>query len=147
VVSAQAVEGPPGIDVEMTAVLSFPGGATGRIHCGMSAGIEVALSLEVVGSAGKLSVRNPIHPYAGHELQLETESGSATSSVDGDTTYAHQLEAFCSSVRDGTPLPTGGRDAIETMRVIEAVYAKAGLPPRGGAPGNDQGRTSKRSSR
>jgi predicted dehydrogenase len=137
VVSAEAREGPAGIDVEMHARLAFPGGVTGRIHCGMFEGVEVGLSLEVVGSAGTLTVQNPIHPYAGHELCITTAAGSQTSQVEGDTTYRHQLDSFRAAVLMGEALPTGGRDAVDTMAVIDAVYATAGLPPRGAVQGRN----------
>jgi len=130
VVSAVAREGPAGIDIEMKAELRFPSGVVGRIHCGMYEGIPVDLSLKIVGSSGELFVRNPIHPYAGHELQLARDGRSERFQVDGDTTYKHQLDAFCDAVRHGAALPTGGRDAIETMRVIDAIYSTSGLPPR-----------------
>jgi predicted dehydrogenase len=52
--------------------------------------------------------------------------------VKGDTTYTHQLRAFVEQVRGGQPMATDARDAIANMRVIDAVYEKAGLPPRGG---------------
>ena len=35
------------------------------------------------------------------------------------------------AVRDGTPLPTDGEDGFLNMRVIDAAYRAAGLPPRG----------------
>jgi predicted dehydrogenase len=51
--------------------------------------------------------------------------------VRGDSTYTCQLRAFAAAVRDGAAVPTGGADAIANMRVIDAIYAKAGLPRRG----------------
>jgi predicted dehydrogenase len=60
--------------------------------------------------------------------------------IDGETreetldrrpTYAYQLDAFVDAVLKGTPLPTDGRDGVANMKVIDAAYRAAGLPPRG----------------
>ena len=42
-----------------------------------------------------------------------------------------QLVAFIEAVRTGSPLPTGGEDAVLTMQLIDDVYRAAGLPVRG----------------
>ena len=47
-----------------------------------------------------------------------------------ETTYSCQLRAFTRAVLHGEPVPTGPRDAVANMRVIDAVYAAAGLRPR-----------------
>jgi predicted dehydrogenase len=62
---------------------------------------------------------------------VRTAAGRRAEKVTGESTYTHQLRAFAAAVRDGAPVPTGGADAIANMRVIDAVYAKAGLPRRG----------------
>lgn len=78
-----------------------------------------------------MTVDNPLAPHLGNRLVVEDTEGRSSETVEGDTTYAHQLRAFVAAVADGAVLPTGGVDAIATMRVIEACYAAAGLPIRG----------------
>jgi predicted dehydrogenase len=51
--------------------------------------------------------------------------------VAGDASYTHQLRAFARHVRAGEPITTDARDAVANMRVVDAVYRKAGLPLRG----------------
>jgi predicted dehydrogenase len=51
--------------------------------------------------------------------------------VRGPATYDLQLEAFIAAVRDGAPVLTPPEDAVLTMRVIDDVYRRAGLPLRG----------------
>ena len=46
-------------------------------------------------------------------------------------TYTYQLRAFVAAVRGKPELCIGLADAIGNMRVIDAVYEKAGLKPRG----------------
>jgi predicted dehydrogenase len=52
-------------------------------------------------------------------------------SVPGEATYTHQLRAFATHVRGGAKMSTDARDAILNMRVIDAVYDRAGMKRRG----------------
>ncbi len=131
VVSASAECPVPGIDATMTAQLVFPDGVTGEVHCSMDAppGQRVA-SLHVVGSEGELMVLNPLAPQMGNLLTVTTSAGEEHESVAQTSTYVHQLRAFVAAVDDGVAAPTGGADAIATMRAIDAIYDAAGLSPR-----------------
>jgi predicted dehydrogenase len=131
VLRAEAREGPPGIDVSMTAELLFPGDVRCKVSCAMASDAALQASLRVVGSEGELNVGNPIAPHIGHSLRLRTGEHEESEQVEGRTTYDHQLEAFVAAVVDGQEQPTGGRDAIANMRVIDAIYRAAGMQPRG----------------
>jgi predicted dehydrogenase len=138
VVAAQAREGPPRIDVEMTAELRFPrdpraGGAPvpALVHCSMDPDAPFDATLELEGSDGTLHVRNPIAPQLGHRLELRVGGEVRAETVPGRTTYQHQLEAVARALRDGSPLPTGGADAVANLRVLDGIYRAAGLGPRG----------------
>lgn len=133
VVSARAREGPPGIDVAMAAELKFPSGIAARIACDMAHDRTKRLHsrLTVAGERGRLIADNPLLPHLGHGLTLEIGGEPHTETVDGDTTYAHQLEHVV-DVLEGRAAPvTGGADAVANMAVIDAVYAVAGMAPRG----------------
>ena len=129
--SAEAAEGPAGIDVTMTAELEFPGGATGSIHCSMDPTCTLRADLIVTGTEGSLHVMNPLAPQLGHLLTIRTSDGERSEQVDGRTTYEHQLEAFVATLLDGVEVPTGGIDAINSMKAIDAIYTASGLPIRG----------------
>jgi predicted dehydrogenase len=131
VAEAECVTGPPGVDVTTTTELHFPGDVTARVHCSMAPGVQLQASLEIEGTRGTISALNPIAPHLGHSLRVRTAEGETEEQVPGNTTYDHQLEAFVGAVLDGSPILTGGKDAIENMRVIDAIYAAAGLPLRG----------------
>jgi predicted dehydrogenase len=85
----------------------------------------------VRGERGELRVWNPIAPHLAHRLRVRSPAGKRSERVRGEATYTHQLRAFADTVRRGTPVPTGGRDGVANMRVIDAIYRAAGLPPRG----------------
>jgi predicted dehydrogenase len=85
----------------------------------------------VRGDHGELTVLNPVAPQFLHRITVRTAAGKRHERVRGDATYTHQLRAFVAAVRSGAPVPTGPDDAVANMRVIDAVYTKAGLPIRG----------------
>jgi predicted dehydrogenase len=131
VLRAEAREGPPGIDVAMTAELEFPGDVSCELHCAMAADTALQVVLRVTGSEGELIADNPLAPHIGHRLRVLSGGVEETEQVEGRTTYYHQLEAFVAAVLDGQEQPTGGRDAIANMRAIDAIYRAAGMQPRG----------------
>lgn len=132
VVAASMVEGRPDVDITTDVDLRFDDGATAHLHTAMHPGVEASAFLEVQGDAGVLRVQNPIAPHRGHRLTFRSADGVETSeTVEGRTTYHHQLEAFRDAVTRGVPVPTGGSDAIANMALIDAAYTAAGLPLRG----------------
>lgn len=127
----EVVEGGPGIDLSMEAILRFDDGAEARVVTSMAPDTRFEARLEVSGVDGTVSVDNPLAPHLGHRLVIDTSEGQTSETVDGEATYVHQLRAFVAAVLDGEVLPTGGVDAVATMRIIEDCYAQAGLPVRG----------------
>lgn len=134
VTSATMVEGRPGVDITTDVDLRFDDGVTARLSTAMHPGVERGASLTVTGDAGVLHVVNPIAPHHGHQLTFTPVDGPPThETVEGRTTYHHQIEAFRDAVIDGVGVPTGGADAVANMELIDAAYLAAGLPLRGAA--------------
>jgi predicted dehydrogenase len=131
VVAAEARLSSPQVDRCMRADLRFPDGRTGRITCSLFSSALLRLSARVRGDAGEMRVFNPVAPHLYHRLSVRKPEGVARERVAGDATYTHQLRAFVAAVRDGEPMVTDARDAVANMRVIDAVYDKAGLKRRG----------------
>jgi predicted dehydrogenase len=131
VVRAEAKLSSPGVDRYMTADFRFPDGRTGRIVCALLSAIVFRARARVFGDLGEMTVLNPVVPQFFHRLKVTTTSASRSEHVRGDATYTHQLRAFVAAVRDGTPFPTDGAHGVANMRVIDAIYRKAGLQPRG----------------
>lgn len=119
------------VDVETTIDLTFPDGVTARIVTAMG---RYEIGLTVDGPNGSFSVTNPIAPHRGHVVTSDLGGGSRQETVGGRSTYHHQLDAFVDAVVRGVAQPTGGGDSIATMRVIDAAYRAAGMPPRGTDP-------------
>jgi predicted dehydrogenase len=89
--------------------------------------------LHVRGTQGSMVVLNPVMPQVAHLLVVRRGARLSARRVPGQSTYLHQLEAFTSAVRTGAKVASDARDAVENMRVIDAIYQRAGLPVRGEA--------------
>ncbi len=120
------------VDLAMDADLVWPAtGMTGRISCGFTARAWPSDRLRLVGSEGELRVFNPILPHLGHAWTLRTRRGTERHWGRGPSTYRCQLEAFVGAVRARTSLPlVDAAEGVRTMRVIDAIYTRAGLRPR-----------------
>jgi len=132
VLSARALLMSPGVDRFMEAQFQFADGRTGRITCSLLSASLLRMTAIVQGDHGELRVMNPFVPQFFHWLRVKTDHGSRLERVQGEATYTHQLRAFAAAVTRGAAFPTDMRDAIANMRVIDAVYRRAGLEPRGG---------------
>jgi len=84
-----------------------------------------------VGTHGRIDLMNFIKPEVYHRLVVRNGTGRRVERVPGASTYAAQLAAFVASIRDGAPVLTTAAEAVRTLTVIDAIYEKAGLPPRG----------------
>ncbi len=131
VVSATAKLHTPDVDRAMTADLRFPGGHTGRVHSSMWSSTFIRIAARVVGDRGEMRVANPFAPQYWHRLVVKSEGGKRVERSSRRPTYEYQLEAFCSAVLRGTPVLTPPSDAIANMRVIDRIYAAAGMRLRG----------------
>jgi len=121
----------PDVDRYMEAELRFPDGTYGRMRCSLLSARLLQIRTIVRGDRGEMRVFNPILPHVFHRLSVRTPAGTRAERVSGEASYVHQLRAFVAHVRHGTSVPTGPDDAIANMRVIDAVYDRAGLPRRG----------------
>ena len=66
-------------------------------------------------------------PSQGHSITTEIDAVPRRLTVAGEETYDHQLAAAVDALASGASLPTEGRDPVDNMRVIDAVYAAAGV--------------------
>ena len=121
----------PDVDRWMRAELRFEDGRSGRVECSLFSAKLLAVRARVIGSLGTLDVLNPVAPHLFHRLRLRTSGETRSEIVPGDATYTHQLRAFAAHVRGGARMSTDARDAIHNMRVIDAVYDRAGMKRRG----------------
>jgi predicted dehydrogenase len=116
-----------GVDAALQGELRFPGGVEGRITCAMNAGRRAA-TVRLVGERGEIRVENFVAPHMGHQLVVRDAAGERTLTVEGRTTFDHQLDHVRAVLAgDAAPL-TGGEDAIAQMAAIDTLYRVAGRP-------------------
>lgn len=130
-VTATAVEGPPDVDITLTAELTFPDGVIGTAHGSMAAGEPFVAEIDVIGGDGRMHVVNPLAPQRGHHLDLTVGGETTREQATDRSTFDFQLDAFVRAVRDGETLPTDAADAVAQMQVIDDCYRAAGMSPRG----------------
>jgi len=116
-----------GVDVDMAARLSFPGGIEAEMSCGMVAP-GFSASLWVEGERGRLDIVNYLAPQIGCRFTTNIDGESVTRSHDGPTTYEAQLIHVGEVLRGESKPLTGGADAVGNMAAIDAIYAAAGRP-------------------
>jgi predicted dehydrogenase len=121
----------PQVDHKMSADLSFGDGRTARLVCDMLSPRLFRSSLKIEGSEGQLSAFNPYHPHWFNWLSVHGRNGNYSEQVQRENVYALQLRAFIKAIRGKMKLNTDPVDAIGNMRVIDAIYQKAGLKQRG----------------
>ena len=132
VVSARAKRASSEIDRYMEADLQFPGGASGHIQCSLWGWPLVSVLAKVVGTQGSITIANPVIPHIlYHHLKVKSPTVNATERFWGQSTYDCQLQTFIDAIRNGASVYTDGRDAILNMKVIDAVYLRSGMNPRG----------------
>lgn len=130
VLSAKAKLFRPNVDSRMEADLRFPNDIQARIVCDMLSPRLFHSSLHVQGDAGELKVFSPFQPHVIHRLTIRTNKTNWSGTVKGVNSYTLQLRAFAQAILSNAPLSTTPDDAVNNMRVIDAIYQKAGLALR-----------------
>jgi predicted dehydrogenase len=130
VTAARATLRDPKVDRAMSVALRFPGGVTGTAHTSLWSRELLHIGLTAYGERGRLSVPLFIAPQVGW-LKLTADGRTTRERIGGDSTYVYQLRAFAAATRGEDTNRTPPPDSIRTMRVIDAAYRAAGLPPRG----------------
>lgn len=118
------------IDIKMKANLRFSNDIQGKIECAILKPGKISMSAKIEGENGSLKIVNPVLPHVFHKIIIKHDGKKRKEKVTGGSTYYHQLLAFQHSVTTGEPMPTDINEAIKNMRVIDAVYVKAGLKLR-----------------
>lgn len=131
VIRAKAKLIKPDVDSRVEADLKFPKDIDVHIVCDMLSPRLFDSFVKVRGEKGEMKVIGPFQPHWFHWMILRTSKGTRHEHIKGGNSYALQLRAFANAVRSGAPLSANPDDAVNNMRVIDAVYEKAGVRLRG----------------
>ena len=121
-VSAQAVTGPTGVDMRMSALLRFDGDVLGVIDCGLDTYSRG--ELEIVGDEGRVVVPDPWHAID-PKLVVERGFEREVVAVEAADSYARELEDMAAAIAGERPALLGRDDALGQARTIEALYRSA----------------------
>jgi len=80
--------------------------------------------VDVLGSGGELSVQIPFNPFPDVPMRVEvtTGVGPRTYLSPAADQYVEMFEPFSRAVREGGPAPTPPQDAIDNMKVLDALF-------------------------
>jgi len=131
VTGARALLASPQVDRFMEADFRFPSGATARMTCSLWSRFLLRTWARVRGTKGELRVWFPFQPHFFRRLKVRSGSGTRVERFSAERSYDWQLRAFAAAVRGAAPVVTTAADAVANLRVMEAIYARAGLRPRG----------------
>jgi predicted dehydrogenase len=131
VTAARARLASPQVDRFMEADFRFASGATGRMTCSLWSRVLLRTWAMARGTKGELRVWMPFQPHRFHRLTARVAGGTRVERFSREPSYVWQLRSFAAAARGGAAIATTAADGVANMRVIDAVYAKAGLKVRG----------------
>jgi len=102
-------------------ILDFREG-TATFTCGTQ--LASAQRVEVFGVEGRVEIETPFTPSSSRPPRLRLQRGGETQDLKTvkRNQYALMAERFSQAALDGTPAPTPLEDALNNMRVIDAVF-------------------------
>ena len=121
---------PSGVDEVFTGLLRFPGRVQAVIDCSFTTPFQTGM--ELIGTAGRIVVRNPFKPGTESGYDLVTASGCDFVPVAGQELYSGEVEDLASAVLDGSLPRVTLADSRANVAAIEALYesARIGRPVR-----------------
>jgi predicted dehydrogenase len=80
--------------------------------------------VEAIGSGGQLTILLPFNPYPDLPMQLSVTGalGTRTIYTPAVDQYVEMFEAFSRAIREGGKAPTPSQDAIDNMKVLDALF-------------------------
>ena len=132
-VEASMVRDPAtGVDVLTSAILGF---GDGLASFTVSTRVETDQRVHIYGSAGRISIGIPFNIPPDRPTDVFVTAGGdppvapATEVLTFETAdpYTVEGERFAAAILDGLPTPTPPEDAVANIRVIERIFAAAGV--------------------
>ncbi len=117
-----------GTDRLFSALLDF--GAGRQLNFSVAMQTVPYQRIQLVGEHGRIEIVIPFNAPQGATTQIKLDDGRAldgaginTQTVAESDQYQLQGEAFSAAVRGDAALPYGVEDAVQNMRIIDALYA------------------------
>lgn len=115
-----------GVDLANHVELIFENKTTAHISYTMNCPPDSFIAtLDIYGEHGHITINNPIAPDKGHSISVHPVDAKTPYQEDRSTTYHHQLGAVLEAINHDKSALTGGLDAINTMKAIDAIKKHA----------------------
>ncbi len=116
--------GPSGVDLSLTAQLTFPGGVLGLIDCSFEQPFRCVY--ELVGTKGAITVPLAYLPPLWPSAKLKRDGrGDRTLRFAGRDQYAAMFDDFARCVAAGNGPSDVAEDGVDQMRVLDRVLKAA----------------------
>ncbi len=110
-----------GTDILSSAILDF-----GAAQSAFTVGTQTHpwQRVDVAGSGGAITILLPFNAYPDVPMQVTVTTGLSARTVLTPPTdqYAEMFEAFSRAVREGGAVPTPSQDAVNNMKVLDALF-------------------------
>jgi predicted dehydrogenase len=130
VVSAEATLKKPNVDASMRVELAYPGGIRGRVQWDMDA-MSRQMVWTVSGTEGTAVVPAFAVPHLDNRMVITRDGSTEEQALGDQTSYTYQLAALADRLQTGTKFLIDVDDSVANAELIDEVYRRAGLPPRG----------------
>ena len=130
VVNASATLRKPDVDAAMWVELAYPGGIRGQLHWNMNADSR-QMVWTVTGTAGTALVPAFAVPHLDNRIVVTRDGSTEEQTLGDQTSYTYQLAALADTLQNGAEFLIDVDDSVANAELIDEVYRKAGLSPRG----------------
>ena len=110
-----------------SAFMDFGGGKISTFTC--STQLMPYQRVNIFGTNGHIEIEIPVNAPkdASSKIWVRTKTGSEEIIVEAVDQYTLQAEQFARAILENSPVPTDLTDAVNNMKVIEAIFESAGL--------------------
>ncbi len=110
-----------------SAMLDFGGGKLSTFTC--STQLMPYQRVNIFGTNGHIEIEIPVNAPkdASSKIWIRTKNGSEEIVIEAVDQYTLQAERFAQSIIENSPVPTDLLDAVNNMKVIEAIFGSADL--------------------
>jgi predicted dehydrogenase len=130
VVRAEATLKKPGVDAAMWVELAYPGGVPCRLHWDMNAETR-QMVWTVAGTTATAVVPAFAVPHLDKRIVITRDGSTEEQTLGEQTSYTYQLAALADTLQTGAEFLIDVDDSVANAELIDEVYRRAGLSPRG----------------
>jgi predicted dehydrogenase len=130
VVSAEATLKKSELDSAMRVELAYSNGVQGKLHWDMNANAR-QMVWTIIGTAATAVVPAFAVPHLDNRIVITRDGSTEEQTLGDQTSYTYQLAALADTLQTGAEFLIDVDDSVANAELIDEVYRRAGLSPRG----------------